>query len=251
MSSSLNNRVFIIYGAYGGIGRAVGRRLADRGARLMGAGRNKAALQKWASEREVETAVAEAKDSASISAVVEKTLSVYGRLDGVVNCFGTMLLKPAHLTSDEEWEETLAVNLTSAFSITRAVARAFPKEGGSVVFLSTVAARVGLPNHEAIAAAKAGLIGLAQSAAATYAPKQIRFNVVAPGLTRTPLAAKITSNEAALQASVRMHPLGRIGEADEVASAVEWFLDPIQSWVTGQVLGVDGGLGSIKGRGSI
>lgn len=251
MSNSLNDRVFIIYGANGGIGRAVGRRLAERGARLMGAGRNATALQEWASEWKAETAVAEAKDSASISAVVEKTLSVYGRLDGVVNCFGTMLLKPAHLTSDEEWEETLAVNLTSAFSITRAVARAFPGEGGSVVFLSTVAARVGLPNHEAIAAAKAGLIGLAQSAAATYAPKQIRFNVVAPGLTRTPLAAKITSNEAALQASVKMHPLGRIGEADEVASAVEWFLDPVQSWVTGQVLGVDGGLGSIKSRGSV
>lgn len=248
--ASLSNHTFIIFGANGGIGSALAKRLNERGASLVLSGRNKEALDGVADEctsARVAT-VTDAADAASIQVAVDVAREMNAPLAGVANCFGTMLLKPAHLTSEDDWAETVRVNLTSAFLITKAVARAFPKEGGSVVFFSTVAARVGLPNHEAIAAAKAGLTGLALSAASTYAAKQIRFNVVAPGLTDTPLAAKITGNEAALKASIQMHPLGRIGAADEVASAAEWFLDPAQSWVTGQVVGVDGGLGSVRGR---
>jgi NAD(P)-dependent dehydrogenase (short-subunit alcohol dehydrogenase family) len=118
--------------------------------------------------------------------------------------------------------------------------------GGSIALVSTAAARTGLANHEAIAAAKGGVIGLTLSAAATYASRNIRVNCVAPGLTATPLAARITSNEAALKASQAMHALGRIGQPEEVASALAWLLDPENSWVTGQILGVDGGLGSIR-----
>ena len=101
-------------------------------------------------------------------------------------------------------------------------------------------------NHEAIAAAKAGIIGLAQSAAATYARYNIRVNCVAPGLTRTPLTESLTRNEASLKSSVALHPLGRIGQPEEIASAICWFLAPEQSWVTGQVLAVDGGLSSVQ-----
>ena len=103
-------------------------------------------------------------------------------------------------------------------------------------------------NHEAIAAAKAGVVGLAQSAAATYARYNIRVNCVAPGLTRTPLTATLTTNEASLKASTALHPLGRIGEPHEIASAIAWLLDPEQSWVTGQVIAVDGGLSSVQPR---
>jgi len=103
-------------------------------------------------------------------------------------------------------------------------------------------------SDEMIAAAKAGVQGLALSAAATYAPQGVRVNVVAPGLVNTPLAAPITSSEKALETSRAMHALGRIGEPDEVASAIEWLLDPGQGWVTGQVLGVDGGLSSARTR---
>jgi NAD(P)-dependent dehydrogenase (short-subunit alcohol dehydrogenase family) len=117
-----------------------------------------------------------------------------------------------------------------------------------VVLFSTAAAAVGLPNHEAIAAAKAGVEGLVRSAAATYASQGLRFNAIAPGLVRTPLSARITSSETALKASVAMHPLGRIGEPDEVASLAAWLLGPDATWATGQVYTLDGGLAALRAR---
>jgi NAD(P)-dependent dehydrogenase (short-subunit alcohol dehydrogenase family) len=111
-----------------------------------------------------------------------------------------------------------------------------------------VAAGRGLINHEAIAAAKAGVEGLTISAAATYARQKIRVNAVAPGLTRTPLTQALTTNEVVSKASAALHPLGRIGEPGDVASAITWFLSPRQSWITGQVIGVDGGMGRVQAR---
>jgi NAD(P)-dependent dehydrogenase (short-subunit alcohol dehydrogenase family) len=171
-----------------------------------------------------------------------------GSIGGVVNCVGSILLKPAHLTTKRELVDTLATNLHTAFATVRAAAGKMRKSGGSVVLMSSAAARIGLANHEAIAAAKAGVVGLALSAAATYAVRGIRVNVVAPGLVDTPMSERITSNEATLRASVALHPLGRIGTPDEVAATIEWLLSPDSSWITGQVIGVDGGLGSLKTR---
>ena len=173
-------------------------------------------------------------------------VSEYGQLDGLVNCVGSILLKPAHRTSEQEWRATLAANLDTAFAAVSAGSAAMRKNGGSIVLLSSAAARGGLANHEAIAAAKAGVEGLALSAAASYARSGIRVNVVSPGLVRTPLAEPITNNPASEKASLAMHPLGRLGEPEDVARAIAWFLAPEQSWVTGQVLGVKGGLGSIR-----
>ena len=120
--------------------------------------------------------------------------------------------------------------------------------GGSVVLVSSCAARIGLSNHEAISAAKAGIEGLVRSAAATYATSKIRFNAVAPGLVATPMSKRITDNEAALKTSVAMHPLGRIAQPEEVARAIRYLLESESDFVTGQVLAVDGGLASLKTR---
>jgi NAD(P)-dependent dehydrogenase (short-subunit alcohol dehydrogenase family) len=182
----------------------------------------------------------------SVQRLLEVAKERYGRVDGMVNCAGSFFLKPAHATSEAEWGETIAANLTTAFTTVRAGARAL-EPGGSIVLLASAAARVGFANHEAIAAAKAGVVGLTLSAAATYAPRGIRINAVAPGLTRTPGTERIVEGPSG-EASRAMHPLGRLGEPEDVASAIAWLLDPAQSWVTGQVLGVDGGIATVRPR---
>ena len=175
----------------------------------------------------------------------EEVFKKAGEIDGVVNLSGSLLLKGAHMTSKEDYLSVMESSLTTSFSVCRAAAK-YMKNGGSVVMISSVAAITGIANHEAIAAAKAGIIGLSRSAAATYASQNLRFNVVAPSLTETNMTKQIFANEKALEVSKAMHPLGRVGKAEEIASAIEFFLNPKNSWITGQVLGVDGGLGSLK-----
>jgi 3-oxoacyl-[acyl-carrier protein] reductase len=238
----------LVIGATGGIGSALCRQLAASGARLVVAARDAEKLHALADELGAHPVVVDATQPAQVDACVTLTLERHGRLDGVAHCVGSLLLKPAHLTSDAEWQTTIAINLTSAFAVVRASARAMREHGGSIVLVSSAAARIGLANHEAIAAAKSGIIGLVLSAAATYASRGLRVNAVAPGLVRTPLTAALTSNESTLKASTAMHAIGRIGEPADVASALAWLLDPRQSWITGQVLGVDGGLASLRSK---
>lgn len=238
----------LIFGITGGIGSALAKRLLNNGHRVFGSARSPEKLSAFASDLGITAAAGDVTLAGDVQHIVDAAASKMGGLDAVALCVGSILLKPVHLTTDEEWAATLNLNLNSAFYVTRACAKVMQSSGGSVVLVSTCAARIGLPNHEAIAAAKAGVEGLARSAAATYAARRLRFNVVAPGLVDTPLAARITGNEAALKASQAMHPIGRIGKPEDVASAIAWLLDPEQSWVTGQVIGIDGGLATLKGR---
>ncbi len=240
---------FVILGAYGGVGTVLARILASRGDQLLLAGRDAARLSALAGQLGAAHAHAEATESASIEAAIAEGARQFGELHGVANCFGSLLLKPGHVTSDVEFESVLAINLKSSFATMRGAARSIPK-AGSVVFVSSAAARIGLVNHEAIAAAKAGVQGLALSAAATYAKRGLRFNCVAPGLTDTPLTARIVGSETAAKASLNMHALGRFGQPEDIAAAIAFLLDPAQSWITGQVLGVDGGLSSVWSRGN-
>jgi NAD(P)-dependent dehydrogenase (short-subunit alcohol dehydrogenase family) len=170
----------------------------------------------------------------------------FGGLNGAVNCVGSILLKPAHLTSAAEWYETINANLTSAFATVRAAAKVMQGAPGSVVLVASAAARLGLPSHEAIAASKAGVIGLARAAAATYAARGLRFNVVAPGLVKTKMTEKIWSNDRSAEASRQMHALGRLGEPGDIAQAIDWLLDSNNSWITGEVISVDGGLAHVR-----
>ena len=238
----------VVLGATGGIGSVLARRLAAKGNRVVIAGRNPEKLEALAAEIGAVSLVLDARRAAEVQAGLDRAVERFGRVDGVANCVGSLLLKPAHLTSQDEFDDTVATNLGSAFATVHAAGRVM-RQGGSIVLVSSAAARLGLPNHEAIAAAKAGIIGRALSAAATYASRGLRVNCVAPGVVETPLTAGITGNAQAAKASTAMHALGRLGSPGDVASAIEWFLAPEQSWVTGQILGVDGGLGSVRARG--
>jgi len=246
-TEGMSQRVLVLGGA-GGIGSEVARLLVAAGGRVFLAGRDTAKMSAVADELAMPWASVEATDPDAVDACADAAAAALGGLTGIANCVGSLLLKPAHLTTTAEWTATLATNLTSGFGCVRAAGRLMKADGGSVVLVSSAAARIGLANHEAIAAAKAGLEGLARSAAATYARQKIRFNVVAPGLVRTPLTRGLVANELAEKASLAMHPLGRLGEPGDVARAIAWLLDPAQGWITGQVLGVDGGLADVKAR---
>jgi 3-oxoacyl-[acyl-carrier protein] reductase len=241
-------QVYVVFGAYGGIGSALCRRLARKDSHLLLAGRDEVRLANLAAELNAETFCVDARNLREVESCMERAAELHGHVNGVANCVGSLLLKPAHLLSEEEWDATLSTHLKSAFAVVRGAVATMAQQGGSIVLLSSAAARVGLANHEAMSAAKAGIEGLALAACASYASRGIRVNCVAPGMTRTPLTAKLLQNEMMAKASASMHALGRVGEPNDVASAIEWLLDPEQSWVTGQVIGVDGGLSRIRPR---
>ena len=219
---SFSNSSFIVIGAYGGIGSVVSKTLKENGANLLLAGKDPSKLEVLSNELNTPFFNLDASDFSQVDSLIEFAIKTFGVIDGIVNTCGSLLLKPAHITSEAEYSSVIQSSLTSSFATIRSGCKAMMGRGGSVVLISSAAAKIGLANHEAIACAKAGIIGLTKS---------------------------ITNNENALKASVSMHPLGKIGSPSDIASAVVWLLDPANSWITGQTIVVDGGLSSLKTRG--
>jgi NAD(P)-dependent dehydrogenase (short-subunit alcohol dehydrogenase family) len=237
----------LITGGAGGIGSELARRLVARGDSVVLFGRRPDPLEALAAElgEAAQAVPGDAGNSADLDRAVQAAVGGTGRLDGLAHCVGSIFLKPLHLTTPDEFAQTLHVNVTTAFLACRAALGPMrAQNAGSIVLLSTVAARQGLNYHEAISAAKAALEGLVRSAAVSYARANIRFNAVAPGLTDTPLAAPLLRNPASRAVSEAMHPLGRLGGPADIAAAIAFLLGPESPWITGQVLGVDGGLGA-------
>lgn len=234
----------LILGATGGIGSALARSLAADGVPLILAARSMGRLMGLAEELGARARAIDAESPDEVKAIIEEE----GPISAAVNCVGSIFLKPAHLTTAQEFDDTMRRNAVTAFNLVRSAAPAMRSTGGSIVLTSSCAATVGLASHEAIAAAKAAVEGLTRAAAASYAAWNVRVNAIAPGLVNTPLSERITSNETALEASRSMHPIGRIGEPTDVARAIRWLLDPASDWITGEVIAVDGGLANLRSR---
>jgi len=235
---------YILIGASGGIGSQLTEYLQRKGHSILLA-QHKSPINK---ETLVKTLThissVEATDFESVHNLFSYGIKKLGNIDGIINLAGSILLKPAHKTTNKEFDHTINQNLKSSFSVVRAAGLLL--NNASVVLMSSAAASIGFKNHEAIAAAKAGIEGLARSAAATYSNANLRFNVIAPSLIDTPLTTGITSSPLALKASEKMHPLGRIGTPLDLIKMIDLLLDKENNWITGNVFHIDGGITKVK-----
>tara|TARA_B100000900_G_scaffold105276_1_gene87365 strand:- start:42 stop:740 length:699 start_codon:yes stop_codon:yes gene_type:complete len=229
----------LIIGAAGGIGKILVEDLVDLSFNLLLGYKTNVPVSKSAESQPVN-----GESFESVYNFVKYGLDKFGKIDALVNLSGNLILKPAHLCTEEEFNTTINKNLKSAFGVVRASGSLL--NDCSVVLLSTAAAGIGLSNHELISSAKAGVEGLVKSASKTYSRKNIRFNSVAPGLVDTPLSSKIVSNPIALKASEKMHALGRIGKPKDISNMIQFLINPQNNWITGQNFVVDGGLSSTK-----
>lgn len=243
-------RTLLITGASGGIGAAVVARSASLSTSVLAVARDQARLDALRAEYpHIQVVAADVTDPDGIERITAR-LAEMPPLGGFAHLVGSLSLKPIHRLSLAEWRAQLSIHLDSAFLVLQCAVQQLLVHGGPLcgVFCSSIAATVGLPNHESVSAAKAGIEGLMRAAATTYADKGLRLNAVAPSLTETQLTCGFVSSAATRTAMDQQHPLGRIGQPDDQAAAIAWLLSHESSWVTGQVLGVDGGLRHLRVR---
>lgn len=237
-------RVYLVSGASSGIGEAIAVGLRARGATVHGLASSEASLARArARHPEIAWHAADVANRAEITAVVAKI----GLLDGVVNNAGIYELAPLEASTEEMIRRQVDVNLLGPIFLTQAALPALRASRGTVVNVSSSAARKALPNQSVYAATKGALESLTRAWAGELAPAGIRVNAIAPGPTMTPGIARIAMPpEVMEQAKARLLktlPLGRTGTSDEVAHWAVLLSDPAVTWVTGQILGVDGGHG--------
>jgi NAD(P)-dependent dehydrogenase (short-subunit alcohol dehydrogenase family) len=238
----------IIFGGTGGIGSAIARRVRQRGDRVHLVARDEGRLRKLADEIGASHAVADVMDRGAIEGAVA---AAGESISGLAYAVGTIDLKPISRLSDEDFEQDFRINALGAARAVRAALPGLKKVGdGSVVFFSTVAVAQGFGSHASIAMAKGAVEGLTVALAAELAPK-IKVNCIAPSLTKTPMAAaaKLTTAEPMTSAIAALHALERLGEPDDIAALAAFLLSAEASWITGQIIGVDGGRSTLRTKG--
>ena len=229
--------IFIVGGS-SGIGLAVVKKLNDNHHKLYVGSRSGDNLADIPDVRHLEMDVTQ--DSLNFDPLPEQ-------LHGLVYCPGTILLRPFQRIAPEDFRNDFEVNLLGAVKAIQGCLKKLKKSpaGASVIMFSTVAVKTGMPFHASVASAKAAVEGLTRSLAAEFSPR-IRVNAIAPSLTDTPLAESLLSSEDRQKASAERHPLKRIGRPQEIAGLVRYLLSDEGSWITGQVLHVDGGMSSLR-----
>lgn len=227
----MDKKQIVIIGGNSGIGKSISEKLKESGAEIFTfhkSGTGDSALD--------------------VLEDFDKIAGLPDRIDGLVYCPGTINLKPFHRFTMEDFRSDLEVNYLGAVKVLQASMKGLKKaDHASVVLFSTVAVNVGLGFHSSISGAKGAIEGLVKSLAAEWASSGIRVNAIAPSLTDTPLASQLLGNEDKKEASNKRHPLGRYGQPEDIAEAASYLLSDASSWMTGQILRLDGGMSSIKG----
>ncbi len=237
----------LIYGGGGAIGAATARALARKGVACHLVGRDTARLGAVAAEIGASMTIADVEQDDGFARAVA---DADAPLAGLVYAVGTINLKPLGRLSAADFERDFRVNAEGAALAVQAALPALKSYSGtaSVVLFSSVAVGQGFASHASIAMAKGAVEGLTRALAAELAPK-IRVNAIAPSLTRTPLARAFTGNEQMASSIAQLHALGRLGEADDSAALAAFLVTDEAGWITGQVIGVDGGRSTLRTKG--
>ncbi len=228
---------YLIIGASSGIGKALALKLADTGHQVFGTFNKK------------ETQTEHPLIKYSQLNVMDENISfdfLPEILSGVIYCPGSINLRPFERIKPADFTNDFNLQVTGAIKTVQAViSKLKSPENASIIFFSTVAVQTGLPFHSQVSASKGAIEGLTKALAAEYAPK-IRVNCIAPSLTDTPLAALLINSEQKKESNAHRHPLKRIGTADDIVNMAEFLLSSKSSWITGQIMHVDGGFSTLK-----